>query len=149
MLHATGERSLGQLGGLIHRMPWVGVAARWSARSRSPACRRSNGFVSEWLLLQAFLFTPGLPQPYRATCWCPVAAAGVALVGGAGGLRDGEVLRRRSSSASRASRRSRDAHDAGRLGARRPRRGWRPAACCWACCPATVIALLEPVTARC
>ena len=23
VLHATGERSLGRLGGLIHRMPWV------------------------------------------------------------------------------------------------------------------------------
>ena len=23
VLHATGERNLGHLGGLIHRMPWV------------------------------------------------------------------------------------------------------------------------------
>jgi hydrogenase-4 component B len=37
-----------------------------------------NGFVSEWLLLQAFLFTPGLSQPYLDMV-IPVAAATVAL----------------------------------------------------------------------
>jgi NADH:ubiquinone oxidoreductase subunit 5 (subunit L)/multisubunit Na+/H+ antiporter MnhA subunit len=37
-----------------------------------------NGFVSEWLLLQAFLFTPGLPQGY-VNMLVPVAAAAVAL----------------------------------------------------------------------
>src|SRR5699024_5153941 len=37
-----------------------------------------NGFVSEWLLLQAFLLTPGLTQPYLNMV-IPVAAATVAL----------------------------------------------------------------------
>jgi NADH:ubiquinone oxidoreductase subunit 5 (subunit L)/multisubunit Na+/H+ antiporter MnhA subunit len=37
-----------------------------------------NGFISEWLLLQAFLLTPGLNQPYLNMV-IPVAAASVAL----------------------------------------------------------------------
>jgi len=39
ILHATGERNMGRLGGLIHHMPWTSVLmllACW----RSPACRR-------------------------------------------------------------------------------------------------------------
>ena len=39
VLHATGERNLGKLGGLIHRMPWVAWLALVGAL-RSPACRR-------------------------------------------------------------------------------------------------------------
>jgi formate hydrogenlyase subunit 3/multisubunit Na+/H+ antiporter MnhD subunit len=63
VLHATRERSLGKLGGLIHRMPWVA----WCALIGSIAIAGLpplNGFVSEWLLLQAFLFTPSLPQSF-------------------------------------------------------------------------------------
>src|SRR5207244_728361 len=55
VLHATKERSLGKLGGLIHRMPWVA----WLALAGTLACAGLpplNGFVSEWFLLQAFLF---------------------------------------------------------------------------------------------
>jgi formate hydrogenlyase subunit 3/multisubunit Na+/H+ antiporter MnhD subunit len=37
-----------------------------------------NGFVSEWLLLQAFLFTPNLPASYL-NMLVPVAAAAIAL----------------------------------------------------------------------
>ena len=77
VLHATSERSLGRLGGLIHRMPWVA----WSALVGSIAIAGLpplNGFVSEWLLLQAFLFTPDLPQGY-VNMLVPVAAAAVAL----------------------------------------------------------------------
>jgi len=37
-----------------------------------------NGFVSEWLLLQAFLLSPGLTEPYLHMV-IPVAAAAVAL----------------------------------------------------------------------
>jgi formate hydrogenlyase subunit 3/multisubunit Na+/H+ antiporter MnhD subunit len=77
VLHATSERSLGRLGGLIHRMPWVA----WCALVGSAAIAGLpplNGFVSEWLLLQAFLFTPGLPQGY-INMLVPVAAAAVAL----------------------------------------------------------------------
>ncbi len=63
VLHATQERSLGKLGGLIHRMPWVA----WLALVGTLAIAGIpplNGFVSEWLLLQAFLFTPSLPQSF-------------------------------------------------------------------------------------
>src|SRR5487761_2713641 len=57
VLHATKERSLGKLGGLIHRMPWVAWLAL-AGTLASAGLPPLNGFVSEWLLLQAFLFTP-------------------------------------------------------------------------------------------
>src|SRR6266404_1771270 len=77
VLHATNERSLGKLGGLIHRMPWVA----WLALVGALACAGLpplNGFVSEWLLLQAFLFTPSLPQSF-VNMLVPVAAAALVL----------------------------------------------------------------------
>jgi len=77
VLHATRERSLGKLGGLIHRMPWVA----WLALVGTLAIAGLpplNGFVSEWLLLQAFLFTPGLPQSF-VNMLVPVAAAALVL----------------------------------------------------------------------
>lgn len=83
VLHATGERNLGKLGGLIHTMPWVA----WTALVGSLAIAGLpplNGFVSEWLLLQAFLFTPGLPHSYL-NMLIPVAAAALVLTGAAAG----------------------------------------------------------------
>jgi len=77
VLHATHERALGKLGGLIHRMPWVA----WIALIGTLAIAGLpplNGFVSEWLLLQAFLFSPNLPHAYL-NMLVPVAAAAVAL----------------------------------------------------------------------
>jgi formate hydrogenlyase subunit 3/multisubunit Na+/H+ antiporter MnhD subunit len=77
VLHATRERSLGKLGGLIHRMPWVA----WLALVGTLAIAGLpplNGFVSEWLLLQAFLFTPSLPQSF-VNMLVPVAAAALVL----------------------------------------------------------------------
>ena len=77
VLHATRERGLGKLGGLIHRMPWVA----WLALIGTLAIAGVpplNGFVSEWLLLQAFLFTPGLPHNYL-NMFIPVATAVVVL----------------------------------------------------------------------
>ena len=77
VLHSTKERSLGKLGGLIHRMPWVA----WIALVGTLACAGLpplNGFVSEWLLLQAFLFTPTLPQSF-INMLVPLAAAAVVL----------------------------------------------------------------------
>ena len=77
VLHATGERNLGRLGGLIHRMPWaawltlVGVLA---IAGLPPL----NGFVSEWLLLQTFLFSHEVPQPF-VNMLLPMGAAIVAL----------------------------------------------------------------------
>lgn len=77
VLHATRERSLGKLGGLIHRMPWVA----WLALVGTLAIAGLpplNGFVSEWMLLQAFLFTPTLPQSF-VNMLVPVAAAALVL----------------------------------------------------------------------
>jgi hydrogenase-4 component B len=77
VLHATKERSLGKLGGLIHRMPWVA----WLALVGTLAIAGLpplNGFVSEWLLLQAFLFTPSLPQSF-VNMLVPLAAGALVL----------------------------------------------------------------------
>lgn len=83
VLHATGERNLGRLGGLIHNMPWVAGAALIGSLSIA-GLPPFNGFVSEWLLLQAFLFTPGLPHSYL-NMLIPVAAAALVLTGAAAG----------------------------------------------------------------
>jgi hydrogenase-4 component B len=77
VLHATHERSLGKLGGLIRNMPWVAATALIGALAIA-GLPPLNGFVSEWLLLQAFLFSPGLPNPYL-NMLVPVAAAALVL----------------------------------------------------------------------
>jgi NADH:ubiquinone oxidoreductase subunit 5 (subunit L)/multisubunit Na+/H+ antiporter MnhA subunit len=77
VLRAAGSRSLGRLGGLMHRMPWVAWCALLGVIALA-GLPPLNGFVSEWLLLQAFLFTPGLPQAY-VNMLVPVAAALIAL----------------------------------------------------------------------
>ncbi len=69
VLHATQERNLGKLGGLMRFMPWVAVTSLVGVIA-SAGLPPSNGFVSEWLLLQSFLFTGELPNPYLK-CWCP------------------------------------------------------------------------------
>lgn len=77
VLHATGERNLGRLGGLIRRMPWVA----WLALIGTLAIAGLpplNGFVSEWLLLQAFLLTPDVPQPFM-NMLVPLGASLLAL----------------------------------------------------------------------
>jgi len=63
VLHATGERNLGRLGGLIHRMPWVAWLTLVGALAIA-GLPPLNGFVSEWLLLQSFLFAHELPRPF-------------------------------------------------------------------------------------
>ena len=64
VLHATGERNLGQARRTDppHAVGGVAVLVGALAIAGLPPL---NGFVSEWLLLQAFLFTPGLPQSLR------------------------------------------------------------------------------------
>lgn len=77
VLHATGERNLGKLGGLIHKMPNLALLmliGTLAAAGLPPL----NGFVSEWLLLQAFLLSPGLPQPYL-NMLVPIAAAALVM----------------------------------------------------------------------
>jgi hydrogenase-4 component B len=78
VLHATAERSLGKLGGLIRYMPWVAWVTLIGVIA-SAGLPPLGGFVSEWLLLQSFLFTPGLPDPLL-NMLIPVVAALIALV---------------------------------------------------------------------
>lgn len=78
VLHATSERNLGKLGGLIRTMPWVGWLTLLGVLA-SAGLPPLGGFVSEWLLLQSFLFAPGLPLPLL-TMLIPVVAALIALV---------------------------------------------------------------------
>jgi formate hydrogenlyase subunit 3/multisubunit Na+/H+ antiporter MnhD subunit len=78
VLHATSERNLGKLGGLIRTMPWVGWLSLLGVLA-SAGLPPLGGFVSEWLLLQSFLFAPGLPVPLL-TMLIPVVAATIALV---------------------------------------------------------------------
>ena len=78
VMHATGERSLGKLGGLIRYMPWVA----WPTLVGVLACAGLppfGGFVAEWLLLQSFLFTTGLPSS-SLDMLVPVMAALIALI---------------------------------------------------------------------
>jgi NADH:ubiquinone oxidoreductase subunit 5 (subunit L)/multisubunit Na+/H+ antiporter MnhA subunit len=77
VLHATGERNLGRLGGLIHRMPWVAwltLVGVLAIAGLPPL----NGFVSEWLLLQSFLFAYKVPHPF-INMLLPLGAALIAL----------------------------------------------------------------------
>ncbi|MFI5000034.1 MAG: hydrogenase 4 subunit B [Reyranellales bacterium] len=61
VLHATGRRDLEGLGGLIHRMPRTAAFFLVGALAIS-ALPPLNGFVSEWLLFQAVIAAPALPQ---------------------------------------------------------------------------------------
>src|SRR5439155_876702 len=88
VLHATGERDMERLGGLIHRMPVTALAflAGCIAISALPPF---NGFVSEWLTFQAILLSPQLPQwvprlivpAVGATLACAAALAATSCVG--------------------------------------------------------------------
>lgn len=142
VLHATKERSLGRLGGLIHRMPWVAwlALAGVIAGAGLPPL---SGFVSEWLLLQGFLFSPGLPHPWLNMV-VPVAAAVVALVAALAGFAMvkfyGIVFLGRMREEA-----FKDAHDAGR---------WERAGLVWLAVltfllgvlPTTVIRLIDAAT---
>jgi hydrogenase-4 component B len=77
VLHATGERNLGKLGGLIRYMPWVAMLALVGTLAIA-GLPPLNGFVSEWLLLQAFLSTPAIPHSF-INMIVPLGAAAVAL----------------------------------------------------------------------
>ena len=77
VLHATKQRSLGKLGGLIRRMPWVAALALIGTLAIA-GLPPLNGFVSEWLLLQSFLFTPQIPHAF-INMLIPLGAAALAL----------------------------------------------------------------------
>lgn len=78
VLHATNQRNLGKLGGLIRRMPWVATLALVGTLAIA-GLPPLNGFVSEWLLLQSFLFTPQLPHAFL-NMLIPLGAAALALI---------------------------------------------------------------------
>jgi len=61
ILTATGERDMEKLGGLIHRMPLISFVVLVGCVAIS-ALPPFNGFVSEWLIFQAVLQSPELPQ---------------------------------------------------------------------------------------
>jgi hydrogenase-4 component B len=142
VLHATGERNLGKLGGLLRYMPWVGWLALLGTLAAA-GLPPLNGFVSEWLLLQSFLFTLGLPGTFVNNL-VPVVAAGVALVAALGGYVMvkffGVIFLGQPREARLAS-----SHDAARW--ERVGLVWLAVGCvALGLLPAQVIALIDPVT---
>jgi hydrogenase-4 component B len=79
VLHATDERNMEEMGGLIHRMPWTSVLFLVGCVSIA-ALPPFNGFVSEWLTFQAFLLSPALHRPILSLL-IPLGAALLALTG--------------------------------------------------------------------
>ena len=79
VLHATQERNMEEMGGLIHVMPWTAALFLIGCVSIS-ALPPFNGFVSEWLTFQAFLLSPSLPSPLLKLL-IPMGAALLALTG--------------------------------------------------------------------
>ncbi len=75
--HGAGTRALSQLGGLIHRLP-VSAVPMLIAAMAIAALPPLNGFASEWLLLQAILISPALPQ-FGLKLGVPASGALVAL----------------------------------------------------------------------
>ncbi len=142
VMHATGERSLGKLGGLIRFMPWVA----WPSLIGVLACAGLppfGGFVAEWLLLQSFLFTTGLPSSFL-NMLVPVVAALIALIAALSGFTMVKYFGVVFLGQPREEKLS-QAHDAGpweRMGML-----WLVAGCgVLGLFPSQVIALLDPVT---
>lgn len=77
VLHATKERNMEEMGGLIHKMPWTAPLFLVGCISIS-ALPPFNGFVSEWLTFQAFLLSPALHSPIL-NLLIPLGAALLAL----------------------------------------------------------------------
>ena len=77
VLTATGERRLNRLGGLLNRMPSTGLFMLIGAAAIS-ALPPLNGFVSEWMILQAVLLSPAFSE-WTLKILAPAVGAGVAL----------------------------------------------------------------------
>jgi len=77
VLTSTGERDMDRLGGLIHRMPLTSAAVLVGCVAIS-ALPPFNGFVSEWLIFQAVLQSPDLPQ-WALKVMVPAVGAMLAL----------------------------------------------------------------------
>lgn len=142
VLHATGQRNLGHLGGLMRPMPWVGALSLVGALAAA-GLPPLNGFVSEWLLLQSFLSTVGLPGSFF-NMLVPVFTAGVALTAALAAYAMvkffGVIFLGQPRETALA-----DAHDAGaweRLGL-----GWLAAGCvALGLAPVVVVGLIDPIT---
>ncbi len=75
---ATGTRNIEELGGLAKRMPWTALFFLVGAAAIS-GLPLLNGFVSEWLLFQAFLFGFHRSSEALVHFLFPVAGALLAL----------------------------------------------------------------------
>ena len=87
---ATGTRHIEEMGGLVKRMPWTALFFLVGAAAIS-GLPLLNGFVSEWLLFQAFLFGFHLSLGGPRTVPVPGGgrAAGADERAGGGVLREG------------------------------------------------------------
>jgi NADH:ubiquinone oxidoreductase subunit 5 (subunit L)/multisubunit Na+/H+ antiporter MnhA subunit len=142
VLHATSERSLGKLGGLIRAMPWVGWLTLIGVLA-SAGLPPLGGFVSEWLLLQSFLFTLGLPSTFVNNL-VPVVAAGIALVAALGSY---VMVKFFGVIFLGQPRESKLAHSHDAIGWERAGLVWLALACVLlGLLPSLVIALIDPVT---
>ena len=77
VLGATNERDIERMGGLIHRMPKTALFMLVGSVAIS-ALPPFNGFVSEWLMFQAVLVSPQLPQ-WGLKFFVPAVGAMMAL----------------------------------------------------------------------
>jgi hydrogenase-4 component B len=77
VLMSTGERGMERLGGLLNRMPATGLFVLVGCVAIS-ALPPMNGFASDWLLLQAILLSPQLPQ-WALKILAPAVGATLAL----------------------------------------------------------------------
>lgn len=77
LLHATHKKNMDEMGGLIHHMPWTSTLFLVGSISIS-ALPPFNGFISEWLIFQAFLLSPSLNSPLL-NLLIPMGAALLAL----------------------------------------------------------------------
>jgi len=79
VLHASHERDMEHMGGLLRRMPWTGLFFLIGCISIA-ALPPFNGFVSEWLTFQAALQAWNLDSGVLRSL-VPIAAAMLALTG--------------------------------------------------------------------
>ncbi len=80
VVHAVGTRDMEAMGGLAKRMPWT-AAAFLAGSVAIAALPPLNGFVSEWLTLQALLQTVQIPR-LELNLVFALAIAGLALTSG-------------------------------------------------------------------
>ena len=144
VLHATGERNLGKLGGLIRTMPWVGVArAGRRAGERRPAAARTASSPNG-CCCRASCSRPGCPSSLL-NMLVPVVAALIALVAALAGYMMVKFFGVIFLGQPREDKLA-QAHDAGALGARRHGLARRSAASRSACFRSQFIQLIDPVT---